>query len=112
MIRLAGARPLDEAITNDAMFRNKTYEAARSSKMKSLSEGVKHSLYSGGSPSAEQLNAFSQSYLENGGKQMQFNKWMVGLYKDANVSQASQLANNLKNPFAYKMQLAIGGVDE
>jgi hypothetical protein len=43
---------------------------------------------------------------------MQFNKWMVGLYKDANVSQASQLANNLKNPFAYKMQLAMGGSDE
>lgn len=112
MVRLAGARPLDEAVANDAMYRNKTYEAARKKDMQSLGENVKLTMYSGANPTDDQINYFAKKYVENGGKQMQFNKWMVGLYKDANVSQAEQLKNSLSNPFAYKMQAAMGGVEE
>ena len=41
VVRLAGARPFDEAITNDALFRVKTYAAIRRERMKSLGETVK-----------------------------------------------------------------------
>jgi hypothetical protein len=107
--RLAGGRPLDEAITNDALFRVKKYQAARSGDMSSLAENVKATLIQGNSPSADQVYAFSERYAELGGKQKEFNKWMMRLYKSANVSQAEQLQSSLSNPFAYKMQLLMGG---
>jgi hypothetical protein len=110
--RLAGGRPLDEAIINDAMFRVKTYEATRRAGMESLAEAVKTSLIKDETNTPEQVNKFAEEYAKTGGKQAGFNKWMMGLYKNANVPQAQQLEGSLKNPFAYKMQLLMGGSDE
>lgn len=110
--RLAGGRPLDEAVQNDAFFRVKSYEAARSADMKALSETVKTSLIGDETASTEQVNSFAQKYAELGGRQAGFNKWMMGLYKSTTQPQAEQLANSLRNPFAYKMQLLMGGSDE
>jgi hypothetical protein len=107
--RLAGGKPLDDAISNDAFFRVKSYEAARTASMKSLAETVKSTLIQDEQSTPGQVNAFAQKYVELGGKQAGFNKWMMGLYKSANVSQADTLANSLKSPFAYKMQLLMGG---
>lgn len=112
IVRMAGGRPLDEAVTNDALFRVKTYDAARRKDMASLAEKVKTSLIQGAQPTQEAVNQFAEKYAELGGKQAGFNRWMVGLYKDTNVSQAQQLQGSLTNPFAYKMQLLIGGQDE
>lgn len=110
--RLAGGRPLDEAITNDALYRVKTYDAARRADMSGLAEKVKTTLLQDGKPSEETVNHFAAKYAELGGKQAGFNKWMIGLYKDSNVSQAQQLQSSLTAPFAYKMQLLMGGVQE
>lgn len=112
IVRLAGGRPLDEAITNDALFRVKTYDAARRKDMASLSEKVKTHLLQGGEVSQESINQFAEKYVELGGKQSGFNKWMINLYKDTNTSQAEQLRASLSNPFAYKMQTLMGGEDE
>lgn len=112
VVRLAGARPFDEAITNDALFRVKTYEAVRREKMKSLGETVKLSLYNNGQIPDEQMQEFVQAFVDRGGKQQQFNAWMMRLYKDTNVQQAEALRGSLTKPFAYKMQLVMGGEDE
>ena len=111
IVRMAGGRPLDEAVVNDAMFRVKSYEASRKEKMKGLSEAVKSSLIQGNNPDPEQLNSFAERYAKLGGKQTHFNSWMLGLYKNANVSQAEQLEMNLKSPFSQKIQLLMGGSD-
>jgi hypothetical protein len=111
MVRLAGGRPLDEARVNDAMFRVRTYEAAQREKMKKLAETVKTSLIQGNQPTPEQLEEFAAAHASRGGKQTEFNKWMMGLYKNANVSQAEQLEMNLKSPFNQKLQLLMGGSD-
>lgn len=112
IVRLAGGRPLDEAITNDALFRVKTYDAARRKDMASLAETVKTNLVQGGEASQDAVNKFAEKYAALGGKQAGFNKWMMSLYKDANVSQAEQLRSSLTNPFAYKMQTLMGGESE
>lgn len=111
MVRLAGGRPLDEARVNDAMFRVRTYEASQREKMKKLAETVKTSLIQGNEPSPEQLEEFAAAHASRGGKQTEFNKWVMGLYKNANVSQAEQLEMNLKSPFNQKLQLLMGGSD-
>jgi hypothetical protein len=110
--RLAGGRPLDEAVANDALFRIKSYDATRRAQMLSLSERVKSTLIGDETSSDEQVMRFAQQYAELGGKQAGFNKWMMELYKSTNVPQTQQLANSLKTPFAYKMQLLMGGSDE
>lgn len=112
VVRIAGARPFDEAITNDALFRVKTYDAVRRERMKSLGETVKLSLYNNGQVPDEQMQQFTQSFYERGGKQAQFNRWMMNLYKDTNTQQAEVLRGSLTKPFAYKMQLLMGGEDE
>jgi hypothetical protein len=110
--RLAGGRPIDEAVVNDALFRVKAYETAKRGQMQSLAETVKASLIQGNEPDEAQINQFAERYAASGGKQAGFNKWMMGLYKTANEAQSEKLARSLNNPFAYKMQLLMGGDDE
>lgn len=112
LTRMAGGRPLDEAVTNDAMFRVKSYEAARRKDTAALAEKVKLSLIQGNQPSEEQITGFAARYAELGGKQKGFNKWMMDLYRSANTSQAEQLQGSLSNPFAYKVQYLMGGDDQ
>jgi hypothetical protein len=112
IVRMAGGRPLDEAVTNDALFRVKTYDAARRKDMAALAEKVKTTMIQGATPTNDSVNQFAEKYASLGGKQAGFNKWMIGLYKDSNVSQAQQLQGSLTNPFAYKMQILMGGQDE
>lgn len=109
MVRLAGGRPLDEARTNDAMWRVQAYQAGRKEEMKKLGEVVKTTLIQGNNPTAEDIGRFAEKYARLGGKQEHFNKWMMGAYKDANISQAQQLEMNLKHPFNQKVQLLMGG---
>lgn len=109
LTRLAGGRPIDEAIVNDAMFRVRTYEARRREKLLSLGEKVKGTLIQGNEPTEEQILQFSEEYAKLGGKQKQFNKWMMETYKNANTAQAEKLAESLNNPYAYKIQLLMGG---
>ncbi len=109
LTRLAGGRPMDEAIVNDAMFRVRTYEARRREKLLSLGEKVKGTLIQGNQPTDEQINQFAEEYAKLGGKQKQFNKWMMEMYKNANTAQAEKLAESLNNPYSYKIQLLMGG---
>lgn len=111
-VRIAGGRPLDEAIVNDAMFRVKSYEAAQRLQMEGLRETVRSTLIDGNQPADKELAQFATRYAELGGRQAGFNKWMMGLYKSTNVTQAHQLETSLKNPFSYKIQLLMGGEDE
>lgn len=109
LTRMAGGRPIDEAVINDSMYRVKAYEAARRKDMAGLTETIKSSLIQGNQPSEEQIMGFAKQYAELGGKQKGFNKWMMDLYRSANTSQAEQIQGSLSNPFSYKVQLLMGG---
>lgn len=109
LTRLAGGRPLDEAVVNDSMYRVKAYEAARRKDMAGLTETIKSSLIQGNQPNEDQLVSFAQKYAESGGKQKNFNKYMMDLYRSSNTSQAEQIQGSLSNPFSYKVQLLMGG---
>jgi hypothetical protein len=110
--RLAGGRPLDEAVVNDAMFRVRTYEAARRQSMLSLGERLKTNLIAGNDVDSEDVERFASRYVELGGKQQNFNRWMMNLHTNANTSQSEQLRASLTDPFSYKVQLLMGGDDE
>jgi hypothetical protein len=112
MVRLAGGRPLDEAVVNDALFRVRTYQAAQTKDMAALSETIKTTMIKDESATPEQIQGFAEKYAALGGKQDGFNKHMMNLFRNANVPQAQQIELGLKTPFSHKLQLLMGGVDE
>jgi len=106
--RMTGGRPLDEAIANDAVFRIRAYSAAKNKEINDLGASIKSKVQTGSMDQAS-LNNFMREYVQRGGKQEQFTKFMMRQMKTANVSTANQLANDLKNPVAQNMQAVMGG---
>lgn len=109
--RLAGGRPLDEAVVNDGVYRITSYEAAQKKQKDALAEAVKASMIQGQSPGSDSIAKFSEEYVAAGGKSMQFNKWMMREYVAANTSRADKIRAQLESPFANKMQILMGGRD-
>lgn len=107
--RLAGGRPLDEAIVNDGIYRIASYEAARKKGRDKLLETIKTTGIQGQEPDMDSLDKFSEAYAATGGKQAQFNKFLLGTYKSANTSQSQKILQQLQNPFNQKMQILMGG---
>jgi hypothetical protein len=107
--RLAGGRPLDEAIVNDGVFRIHAYQQYDRDKMKKLSETVKTTVIEGRVPDEEQMIRFAEAYAASGGKQVNFNKWVMNQMKNANLNEAQKITRQLQNPFAQKVQLLMGG---
>lgn len=110
--RLAGGRPLDEAIVNDGMYRIASYEAAQKKARDKLLETVKTTGIQGQEVDMSSLDKFSEAYAATGGKQGQFNKYMLGAYKSANTAQSQKILQQLQNPFNQKMQILMGGRNE
>lgn len=108
-VRLAGGKPFDDAIANDATYRIATYQAAQHSKMDALAQAIKVSSIGGNEPDENQISSFAAKYAANGGNQAQFNKYMINLIKSANTNKANAIMDNLKNPMSQKMQQIMGG---
>lgn len=107
--RLAGGRPIDEAIVNDGVFRIHSYQQADHLKLNALSEAVKASSIQGLHPDEEQMAQFGAKYAATGGKQQNFNKWVLNEMKNANLNESQKITRQLQNPFAQKVQVLMGG---
>jgi hypothetical protein len=110
MTRIAGGKPMDEALTNDLMFRFNAYSAADSKKKATLGESIKISILGGAEPDQQQINDFAANFAKSGGKQKDFSQFMMKQYKNANISQANQMAAKLGNPRAQAYQTMMGGM--
>lgn len=111
LTRLAGAKPLDEAITSNAYFRVQGYMAKDREKREKLGTELKLNLQGGGSVSEERIGEFAQKYVELGGRQKGFNSWMMEQYQNTDKSRAQALADGLNSPYARRMQEVLGGRD-
>jgi hypothetical protein len=107
--RLAGGRPLDEAIVNDGVFRIQSYQQYDRSKMLEIAGAVKASAIEGRIPAEDQMVQFASEYARSGGKQQNFNKWVLQEMKSANTNRAQEITSQLQNPFAKKVQVLMGG---
>lgn len=108
-VRLTGGRPLDEAIVNDGLFRIQAYKAYDREKNLLLANAIKTSSTNGQIPDEHQVAQFAAQYAKNGGKQANFNSFMLNEIKIANQTQAEKIMMQLHNPFTQKMQLLMGG---
>lgn len=109
--RLAGAKPLDEAVVQDATFRIKAYAAKESDRMKSLGAAIRTTVIAGNEPSQEQIETFASAYVSKGGRQENFNKFMLQQYKSANTSQANALREQLGKPYTQSLQSIMGAYE-
>lgn len=109
--RLAGGKPLDEAITQDAAFRLQAYSSNNAAKVAKLGEVVKSTMIGGGMPDQEQLHSFMDQYVSAGGKQKEFNQFMMRQLKNATKSQAEQVRDAMTKPYATTLQQIMGGYD-
>lgn len=111
MTRLAGAKPIDEAITSNAYFRVQGYMSADREKREKLGTALKLNLQGGGVVDSEQVGQFAQKYVEQGGRQKGFNSWFMEQYKNTDRSRAEALANGLSSSYSRYMQNIMGGRD-
>jgi hypothetical protein len=77
--------------------------------MNKIGEAVKSASIAGRVPDEEQMAVFAAEYSKAGGKQVQFNKWMMNKIKSANTNEAQKITSQLQNPFAAKVQVLMGG---
>lgn len=107
--RMAGGRPLDEAVMNDTMFSINSYEAYDRAKKNMLAETIKTTMLKNKNPDADEVTSFAEQYHYLGGKQGSFAKYMMEQYTRANTSQAELMMQKLNNPLSYKVQALMGG---
>lgn len=107
-VRLSGGRPLDEAVTNDAIFRIHGYQQYDRAKKLALAERVKTAVIAGNVPPEESVIEFAKAYAKAGGKPAEFNKFMVQQMKAANTNSATEIMRQLHNPYTEKLQLLMG----
>lgn len=109
--RMVGGKPLGEAVAIDAAFRFKSYALADHAKKDDLGQAIKSNLIAGQQITTDQIEKFAEDYAKIGGKQTEFNKWVVQLYKTANSSQANDLRDKVSSPYSKSMQLIMGGYE-
>lgn len=107
--RLSGAKPFDEAVTQDAVYRIQAYQAVDKAKRDSLGKAVKSVVAGGGVPSTEQMEQFMEGYAKSGGKQEEFNRWYVAQVRAATTPQANKIIANAQSPYASYLQTIMGG---
>lgn len=107
--RLAGARPLDEAVVMDAMYRKTLYTAKDATRISALGEAVKTHLYNSGTIEGEQLQKFAASYAASGGDITSFGRKISEWTRDANTSTANKIYTTLRQGNMQQIQMMMGG---
>lgn len=108
--RLAGARPLDEAIAMDAMYRSTLYTAKDNARIGELGQAVKSNLYLGRQLDDSQVQKFAVQYASSGGRIEHFGRKIVEWTQDANASVANKVFRTLQNPLNQEMMKIMGGI--
>lgn len=111
LTRIAGAKPIDEAIITNSYFRINAYAQKDRLKREELGAQLKSQLQGGGEISSEGLERFAERYVSLGGSATGFNQWWLNQYKDANLTQSQQMVQKLDNPYARRMMEVMGGRD-
>lgn len=109
--RLAGGRPLDEAIANDATYRTSVYKAMDQQRKIKLKQAVKSQVIGTGVVDIGEYEGFAAKYAELGGDSKRFNQYMMKQITEANQPLAEKIMVEMKGPYAQNMQYIMGGAD-
>lgn len=107
--RIFGARPMDEAVALNNLYRNKAYEAMDRARIEALGQAVKTKLANNQMPDSEEMEEFMQAYANSGGRIETFSSSLQRWMRDANVSVVNQMAQKMSSSYGRKMQAIMGG---
>ena len=109
--RLAGGKPLDEALANDEVARSMVYKAADRDRMKKATEIFKTSVIGDttGEVTPTATTNYMEAFVRNGGRQEDFNKAVLNAMTTSNTPRANQITETLKGPYAERMKSLMGG---
>jgi len=107
--RILGAKPMDEAVALNNLYRNKTYEASDRAKIEALGQTIKTKLGNNQQLDPEELEDFMLDYARAGGRIETFSSSLQRWSKDANTSIVNQIANRVGSPYGKKLQMIMGG---
>jgi len=112
--RLAGGKPLDEALANDEISRAMVYKAADVQRMKPATEAFKTTVIGdvNGTATPAALHNYMAEFVHNGGKPEQFNQNVGNILTKVNVPRANQIMASLKGPYADHMKSLMGATVE
>jgi hypothetical protein len=110
LTRLAGAKPMDEALALDASYRSTVYKAKHDDQMKALGSTIKSKVTGNQELTEDDLHSFQQEYIKLGGKQNGWNRYFARLQKDANVSVSNRISKLMKSQDSIHMQNMMGGI--
>ncbi len=108
-MRMLGAKPLDESIVNDMMFRFQAYDRSDKIARGTLGEAIKLRILGGGDIDRAEIEEFTKRYVQTGGRQENFVKFMAAQHRNANESQANQLHGILSEKKMQTYQRLMGG---
>lgn len=101
--RLIGAKPVDEAVALNSLYRLNAYKAKDSARLEFLGETVKSHLKNGNAPSEDDMQDFLSSYVSIGGRVENYSRAMQRWQRDANVGVVNQMMYFHKTPYAQRM---------
>lgn len=107
--RVLGARPMDEAVALQQLYRIKQYQALDRARIERLGSVVKSKLYDGAAPTDEEYEDFALRYARSGGRIENFNKAMQRWMRDANVSVVNQMVQKTGTPYSQRLFDIMGG---
>ena len=107
--RIAGAKPMDEAIAMNNMYRLNAYKIADRERMEALGERVKTHLSKNQVPPQETIEQFFNDYTSIGGRPENFNAALQRWMKDANVSVVEKMRANISSDYGQRLNEIMGG---
>jgi hypothetical protein len=107
--RLAGGKPLDEALVNDEVSRAMVYKAADVQRMKAATETFKtHVIGTNPDVSPDVVHNYMDAYVHAGGQASNFNQQVMNAITKTNTPKANQVMAALKGPYADHMKTLMG----
>lgn len=108
--RIAGARPLDEAIARDTYHRVQVYDAHRSAELAEVGSAIRDKARGGKEAITEaDMNKFLFEYSHRGGDQKNFLKFFQQNVKASSKSVVDALTANAAKPYSQYMQSMLHG---
>jgi hypothetical protein len=107
--RIMGAKPMDEAIAMNAMYRQQAYKAADQERLNELGAAVKTRLRKNQMPTDEEMQQFMKQYASAGGNLQNYSSALQRWSRDANMSVVNQLKNWHNNQYAQRLTEIMGG---
>lgn len=107
--RLIGAKPMDESIALNTLYRSSAYQAADKAKIDELGSVIKDKLRGGQQISPEDWLDFQGKYAAAGGRIQGFGAAIHRWDKAANVSAVNEVMRHNMTPAGQRMISVLGG---